>query len=303
MSQYATQYEIWHGNTESSIKKDIETWKNVLSLHKLLPESSTARILDVGCASGRLLMTLKDLGFTELYGIEKDHDLATEASKYLDNISEGDAFQIVSTMPEKFDVIFFFDCLEHIEREKQIPLLRKLKELLTDNGYIVVQVPNAASPVSSIMLYQDATHHCLFTEESLRYVLYNAGFEQINIREHDAPFNHQVATVRSFWNAVYQAEFGERKILSLNIVAVAYIHENPSNTILPTYFNNTFETLSAESILEMLNTKCCSKELQPLEGIAAEEWRDRAINLSNSRWRKLGLKLGLVKKSGWGSEL
>jgi hypothetical protein len=47
---------------------------------------------------------------------------------------------------------------------------------LEPGGCLICQVPNASSGIASRWRYGDWTHHCSFSETSLDFVLYNAGF-------------------------------------------------------------------------------------------------------------------------------
>ncbi|WP_026760512.1 class I SAM-dependent methyltransferase [Selenomonas ruminantium] len=282
--KYDSQLSLWHKHTDESIRQDMENWEQVMKRHELLPASRDAKILDIGCADGRLLLTLKNMGYNNLFGIEVDEDLANYAKQSFANIYQGDVTQCIDELPDNLDVIYMFDVLEHIPKDKQVSFLRKLKSHLSPAGFLVVQVPNAASPVAEVMLYQDYTHFCSFTDVSLGFVLTNAGFEQISIREQDPPYNRQIALMRSFWNALYQAEFSRDEILSLNVLAVAYATKDESRVMMPKHFPVKEETLSAEKIWEMFSKEHCleiemrTKEVEKLK-IKVNELKQEVITL------------------------
>ena len=67
-----------------------------------------------------------------------------------------------------------------------IPLLIKVRSLLTQSGSLLVMVPNAQSNTGSYWAYEDFTHHTLFTAGSLYFVLRQAGFDSVEFVDPDA---------------------------------------------------------------------------------------------------------------------
>jgi len=93
-------------------------------------------VLDVGCGSGRLSKTLLEKGYS-VVAIDNDWK-AVEIAKKKGITAFASDFNDWRT-DEKFDCIILGDVLEHIEDDKSA--LRKVHEMLTPNGCIVVNVP------------------------------------------------------------------------------------------------------------------------------------------------------------------
>ena len=135
----------------------------------------------------------------------------------------------------KYDIITAFDVLEHIPSSEQIIFLKAINNALSPGGLVILTVPNANSVLASRNRYIDYTHHVLFTEVSLDFVLYNAGFKEINIQPLDyiipsASIKNIIQRVllryfrmrrRLEMMAELGAVWGKRIPLSFNIIAKA----------------------------------------------------------------------------------
>jgi 2-polyprenyl-3-methyl-5-hydroxy-6-metoxy-1,4-benzoquinol methylase len=153
-----------------------------------LPKESDARIVDVGCAWGTLLLELRQLGYRNLLGVEVDEELAMEATA---RCGSGDgAIRIVRADAREFfentelfaDRVTMFHVLEHFPQREGVRLLAAIKARLhPDRGQLVIEVPNMSSITGTNMQCSDLTHATAFTEFSLRQLLDNAGFERISV--------------------------------------------------------------------------------------------------------------------------
>ena len=99
-------------------------------------------ILDIGCGKGLTAKFVKDrLNAEKAIGIELDKDAGEEAGKILDEIYILDLNR--ETFPEtvnNIDLIILGDILEHLV--DPYSLLRILGERLSDNGQIILSIPN-----------------------------------------------------------------------------------------------------------------------------------------------------------------
>jgi SAM-dependent methyltransferase len=145
-----------------------------------LPKSKTAAILDIGCGFGQMLLRIREKGYSNLMGV----DIGLESKQFCQ--SKGLIVEQIGSIQEfaasnhgKFDLILMSHVLEHIPKEQTIETLQSIKSLLAPGGSYIVMVPNAQSNTGPYWMYEDFTHHLLFTAGSLIYVLKSAGFEQI----------------------------------------------------------------------------------------------------------------------------
>ncbi|WP_215734801.1 class I SAM-dependent methyltransferase [Geobacter grbiciae] len=146
------------------------------------------KVLEVGCAAGSQSKVMKEQFGCSVTGVEIDADAANEASRYCDKIITGniESLDMLETFKkEKYDVAIFADVLEHLY--DPVAVLIKVSDLLTDDGYLVVSIPNIvhASVVFEMMTgnftYRnlgllDEGHIRFFTLNSIVKTLNRAGY-------------------------------------------------------------------------------------------------------------------------------
>lgn len=105
-----------------------------------LVPSEPQRVLEVGCGSGNLGALLKSRGH-HAAGIELIPEMAAEAATKLDDVHCGDLeTSELPWKPGSFDVLICGDVLEHLVDPWQT--LRKLGELIREDGLIITSIPN-----------------------------------------------------------------------------------------------------------------------------------------------------------------
>jgi len=162
----------------------------------LFPSQVRGRLLDVGCGDGVFLKHAKQAGF-EVWGIDFDRKSVEVARKALNTdtiyaMSLEEFYEYARKEGLKFDVITFFDVLEHQDKPREF--LRIVRELLKKGGYIAGSVPNRES-VFQKDFYQrwcsyidHPPHHFLrFSKESLEKVLKLSGFSEVSVRRLNFP--------------------------------------------------------------------------------------------------------------------
>jgi len=153
---------------------------------QLVP-ASARRILDIGCASGRVGAAIKKRQKCEVWGIESNVRAAKEARICLDQVFIGDFSSLAAELPKAgFDVIIMADVLEHIvDTERTLAIV---SGLLATGGELILSLPNTRHwSVLRMLLggdwrYEDSglldrTHVRFFTAKSSVRMLRNAGFK------------------------------------------------------------------------------------------------------------------------------
>jgi 2-polyprenyl-3-methyl-5-hydroxy-6-metoxy-1,4-benzoquinol methylase len=149
-------------------------------LARQLALKEQARILDFGCGLGQLLVALKGAGFQAIEGFDIDPQAVARCRSLGFICHDGPAQSaFYDDHHGQYDFVIMSHVLEHFPKQLIIQQLARIKQLLTQDGALIIMVPNAQSSTGCYWAYEDFTHHVLFTSGSLRYVLTAAGFTQI----------------------------------------------------------------------------------------------------------------------------
>ncbi|WP_104718123.1 class I SAM-dependent methyltransferase [Helicobacter trogontum] len=232
MFDYSWHYSHWHTDTIESKQNDINYAKWLFQTQGIYPSDHGKvdlcypdlhlKILEIGCGMGRFLLHLREQGYTNLVGIDIDESQYQIAKKEGLNVFLDDATTFLLNDTSNYNTIYAFDVLEHIEKKKQLSLLRLIFERLDDNGMFVVQVPNALAPTAAYFRYIDFTHTISYTEHSLGFLLHNAGFHNFCIQ---ATHNEslEIQRLKVPWAKLYKNEFGiQEPILTPNLIAIIF---------------------------------------------------------------------------------
>ena len=159
-----------------SLKKIIK----ILNLQNL----NHKHFLDIGSASGVFLKALKDLGFKE-EGYEPSKWMVNYGKeKYGININQGFIDKIDEN--KKFDLISFWDVLEHVTDLNKT--LKKVETISKKNSYLIINVPDNDSFVCKLMRkkwpFYLNVHLYYFDKQSLEKVLEKHKFKLIKSFPH-----------------------------------------------------------------------------------------------------------------------
>jgi SAM-dependent methyltransferase len=132
----ATGGRDWRGAIANRLLKplDFARWCAATDL------GAGARVLDVGCGSGKLLVRLRHAGFARCLGVDPFLEAPlryTNGVEVLDSSVEALAVRT----DERFDLVMFHHSLEHTPAP--LAQLRAARSLLVDGGWVLVRVPVA----------------------------------------------------------------------------------------------------------------------------------------------------------------
>lgn len=153
---------------------------------------SNASILDIGCANGGLLQSLRQLGFENLCGIDPSSACVASVQRMGLEAYVGSLFHLPVEIGQ-FDCVILSHVLEHIENLNQaIDLIRLLTKT---KGCIYIEVPDAARYFEfyvSPFHYFDIEHINHFSLKSLHNLLSSKGLISISEGEKEIPITESV---------------------------------------------------------------------------------------------------------------
>ncbi len=171
--------------------KDLEHPYNDRLIANHLPKDTNITIVDLACGHGRLIYSLKKLGYRNVLGADVSKEQVAVAHRL--GVTEvkcqdvGEFLERVQT--ESFDVVFLMDILEHLGKQEIFDLLDNVHKVMKNNGMVVIHVPNGAAIFGMRVRYGDFTHQNAFTQQSMQQILRACNFDHIECFE-DKPIVH-----------------------------------------------------------------------------------------------------------------
>ena len=184
------------------------------------------KLLDFGFGSGALLAWAKSKG-SDVAGIEIQASLI-EAANQLHIPAYTSTQQITN---DNFDVVSFFDVLEHLTKEEIQELLKEAHRIGRTGCTFIIRVPNCQSPAGLANQFADPTHISMLSGPIVKALLEKANFKNINIREAQLqPSSNSLTRVLRklskpliyIFEAMYRLTWSVRQTpLSSNVIIVA----------------------------------------------------------------------------------
>lgn len=192
----------------------------IINLLSRIPRE--ARILEIGCAGGNIIVALQKNGFTQVYGIDIDPDaIATCKKQGLFNVNAqaGEA----TTFPNNaFDILIASDVLEHIENDRQA--LAEWMRILKPGGRLILFVPAFPFLWSA---HDAASHHIRrYKKQMLHELVRQEGF---------------IIAKHSYWNA--SLFFPVLLIRLLGRVVPQSLKFSPRPAQAPPFINGIFKCI------------------------------------------------------------
>lgn len=140
-------------------------------LLNIAPSLTRLNILDVGCGTGTTLNSLRQLGCTNLQGV----DDSVTAIEYCNDktlpVQQANVYELPFS-DNSFDIILAMDVMEHVPNEQRA--LNEIKRVLKDDGLLLITVP-AFELLWSV--HDDVNNHIRrYTKKHTNKLLSSSGF-------------------------------------------------------------------------------------------------------------------------------
>jgi predicted TPR repeat methyltransferase len=167
-------------------------------LFKVIEKKKFKHALELGFGDGVASKIIRPSA-EHLIGVELDKRREYEAKDVFDAIHIGEIDTLSKKYNDKIDLVFAFHVIEHMDFVQIKTFVEKSKEILSDDGVILLSFPNGVSPFGRIDQYSDQTHKTVITPELLKREF--IGFEIIKISNAARPFFHPL--VAPFFALIY----------------------------------------------------------------------------------------------------
>lgn len=159
-------------------ERDLQ-WRHRFFLDNSLPAGD---ILDVGCGPGEFLAECRKKGFC-VWGVDiAERNIQEAKRRYaITTITRGTLRDFIVAHPEKkFDIISFFEIIEHLH--DPVAFFEDIKRVLKPGGRIVMSVPNVDRFGGPAEKEETPPNHLFrWRERALRQFLSRMGFKDIQI--------------------------------------------------------------------------------------------------------------------------
>ncbi|MGM5482562.1 MAG: class I SAM-dependent methyltransferase [Nanobdellota archaeon] len=181
---YENEYRKIYGPSkkpfERNFQKQVSHGKKIIDfISDQINIDSSTKVLDIGCASGGVLLPFISQG-AHVTGFDFDKDYLEFGQSYglpIYHAIEHDSSQ-------KYDMIILNHVLEHMR--EPIMELESLRTQLTDDGLIYIEVPgiyDIKSTYGSLNLYFQNAHFWHFVSNTLKNVASTSGLEPVKNNE------------------------------------------------------------------------------------------------------------------------
>lgn len=179
---YPADYDAYAGARVDELS-GLRRWSVAYGLHKrrraVTRYVSSGRLLEVGCATGAFLDTMRAAGDWDVYGV----DISEYAVNYAQDRLGLKVFlgQLAEAQfpAGYFDVVVMWDVLEHLPDPRAA--LSEVRRVLKDDGWFIFRVPNLDSWDARLFGaywagFDVPRHFTTFSVETVRHLLKLEGF-------------------------------------------------------------------------------------------------------------------------------
>lgn len=162
---------VFNSETGSSLPRSEAVLKY---LHSMINLKDNGYAIDIGCGVGNMLKSMaKTCPTMKLFGLEPNAHKQSELEN-INNVVE--IYTELNQLQTTFDLITMVHVLEHIDAPAE--MLKRLKSCMAPDGYLLIAVPDYTTNPFDLIIADHASH---FSVETLSYLLFQSGFELIDM--------------------------------------------------------------------------------------------------------------------------
>lgn len=200
-----SKYEYQHRDGAES-PEDLDRFQTIAKVLESFIPSAETRILEVGCATGRLLGLLKEAGFPNVAGLDPSPSCGEAARRlYGVPVRTGSLHDLLED-DSQVELLILIGVLEHLHDLR--PALNSLHRKLSTGGLIYVEVPD----VTGFEHFLDAPyqqfsieHVIFFSPASLKAALAAEGFHPLLLKQESRPHSG-ASTMPVLWGVFEKTE-------------------------------------------------------------------------------------------------
>lgn len=176
-SFYANDYERYYGKSTAS-KPHASVRPVIFSILEKFIDSKSSDYLEIGPGRGLTLYHAQKL-FKSVMGVEPSIDFTNIlVNEFKLNVINNTFEEFMAAPHHAVDVVSMFHVLEHIY--DPYTALMSIRDILRENGLIVIEVPNILKPFRNLDFYfLRFVHLYNFSPTSLKNLLVKCGYETV----------------------------------------------------------------------------------------------------------------------------
>jgi len=178
LSGYESGVDPAHTGQDKFREKSFKRTIGKLNTLEQMRATSNAMVLDIGCASGAFLNSIKKHYSWDGIGVEPSTWMCEFGIVEYNLDLRSGYFTADMFSAQEFDLVTLWDVIEHIPDPNQV--LADVAEVMKNNGLMIINVPNSNSYAARLLgkkwPYLLAVHIHYFTTESIEQILEKHGF-------------------------------------------------------------------------------------------------------------------------------